>query len=140
MPCAKCTLMGSTSNSVLIPNHSTVYEIMKKIVVLESKIQHKNSLFILHHNFNKLEALFLLAFISTTKPPWEKNITFKNVKTYLRWLGIIFHQVPMIITIEHLTFENSHFTFLENFHNFCWLIALMLRVEIPRIFSIHGAS
>jgi hypothetical protein len=92
--------MGSTNNSVLIPNHSTVYENMNEFVIPKSKIQHKKSLFILHHNFNKLEALFLLAFISTTKPPWEKNITFKNVKTYLRWLGIIFHQVPMIITIE----------------------------------------
>jgi hypothetical protein len=125
--------MGSTNNLVLIPNHSTVYEIMNEFVIPKSKI-------ILHHNFNKLEALFLLAFISTTNPPWKKIYTFKNVETYLRWLGIIFHRVPMIITIEHLTFENSHFAFLENFHNFCWLLALMLRLEIPRIFSIHGAS
>jgi hypothetical protein len=65
--------MGSSSNSVLSPNHSIIYEIMNEFVTLESKIQHKNSLFILHLNFNKLEALLLLALILTTKPPWEKK-------------------------------------------------------------------
>jgi len=69
--------MGSDNNSVLTPNHSTVYEIMNKFVTPESKIQHKNSLFILHLNFNKLETLLLLALILTTKPPWKKKLPLK---------------------------------------------------------------
>jgi hypothetical protein len=92
--------MGYGNNSILTPNHSTVYEIMNKFVTPESKIQHKNSLFILHLNFNKLEALLLLALILTTKPPWKKKIISRNVETYLRCFGINFHQVPTIITIE----------------------------------------
>jgi hypothetical protein len=47
---------------------------MNEFVIPEFKIQHKNSLFILHLNFNKLEALLLLALISTTKPPWDKKL------------------------------------------------------------------
>jgi hypothetical protein len=69
--------MGSTSNLVLIPNHSTICEVMNEFLTPKSKIQHKNSLFILHFNFNKLEALLLLAFILTTKPPWKGNLPLK---------------------------------------------------------------
>jgi hypothetical protein len=56
MPCAKCIVMGSTTNLVLTPNYSTACGVMNKLVALESKKQPTNLLFILHFNFNKLES------------------------------------------------------------------------------------
>jgi hypothetical protein len=56
MPCANCTVMGSTINLVLIPNYSTACGVTNELVTFESKRQHTNLLFILHFNFNKLEA------------------------------------------------------------------------------------
>ncbi len=56
MPCANCTVMGSNTNLVLTPNYSTTCGVMNESVIPKSKIQHTNLLFILHFNFNKLEA------------------------------------------------------------------------------------
>jgi hypothetical protein len=56
MPYANRTGMGSTINLVLIPNYSIACGAMNKLVAPKSKKQHTNLLFILHFNFNKLEA------------------------------------------------------------------------------------
>jgi hypothetical protein len=50
---------------------------MNKLVILESKRQHKNTLFTLHFNFNKLEVLLLLALTLAMKPPWKKNLPWE---------------------------------------------------------------
>jgi len=71
MLCAKCIVIGSANNLVLIPKRFVIYEIMNKLVAFKSKRQHTNSLFILHLNFNNLEALLLLVPILVTKPPWK---------------------------------------------------------------------
>jgi hypothetical protein len=44
---------------------------MNDFFIIESKKQHKNLLFILHLNFNKLETSLLLAPISAMKSPWK---------------------------------------------------------------------
>jgi hypothetical protein len=59
MPCVKCNVMGYATNLVLTPNHFIVFKVMNELVNLESKRKHINLLFILHFNFNKLEALLL---------------------------------------------------------------------------------
>jgi hypothetical protein len=68
MPCVKCIVMESAIHLVLIPNRSDVYKIMYELVIIESNKQHTNSLFIIHINFNKLEALLSWAFTLATKP------------------------------------------------------------------------
>jgi hypothetical protein len=37
--------------------------------------------------------------------PLENELTLGNVITYPRWLGTIFHQMPMIITVEALDLQ-----------------------------------
>ncbi len=77
MPYAKCTIMGSATNLILTPNHSTTCEAMNELVAFESKRQHTNSLLILHFNFNKLEASFLWAPILAMKPLWKINLPWE---------------------------------------------------------------
>lgn len=69
MAYAKCTFMGSTINSILIPNCYVTCKVMNKLVILESNRQNTNTSFTLHLNFNKLEALLLLVLTLAMKPP-----------------------------------------------------------------------
>jgi hypothetical protein len=87
---------------ILTSNRSTACKIIYEFVIPKFKKQHTNLLFILHLNFNKLEVSLLLALISTTNSPLEKKFTLKNVIVYLKQLGTIFCQMPVIVTIEAL--------------------------------------
>jgi hypothetical protein len=69
MAYAKCTFMGSTIKSILIPNCYVACKVRNKLVILESKRQKTNTLFTLHLNFNKLEASLLLVLTLAMKPP-----------------------------------------------------------------------
>jgi hypothetical protein len=69
MTCAKCTIMGYAINLVLIVNRPIIYKIMYELVIPKSNRIHTNSLFIIHLNFNKLEALLSRASTLATKPP-----------------------------------------------------------------------
>jgi hypothetical protein len=109
MPCANCTMMGPTINSVLIPNHFTTYKVMNEFVAFESKKQPTSSSFILQFNFNKLEASLPCAFNPATKLPWIINLPWARLSFTSRWLGVILHQMSIVITIE--TFDLGQVSF-----------------------------
>ncbi len=71
MPCANCTMMGSTINLILILSYSITCGTINEFVVPKSNRQPPILSFILQFNFNKLEALLLWAPILVMKPLWK---------------------------------------------------------------------
>jgi hypothetical protein len=110
MAYAKCTFMGSTIKSILIPNCYVACKVRNKLVILESKRQKTNTLFTLHLNFNKLEASLLLVLTLAMKPPWKISY-LKKCSHLPKALGVILHQMFVIIIVKTLNLCEFHFTF-----------------------------
>ncbi len=84
---------------------------MNEFFIIESKNQHKNLLFILHLNFNKLETSLLLAPISTMKSPWKISLPWEMQRWTQGGLGQSFTKCLWSSQLKYLTFIKSCFAF-----------------------------
>jgi len=138
MPYANCAMMGSTTNSILIPN-----------IPLLAKSWTNSSLLNIRNNTPTCHLFYILtltnwrSYFFSHKTPLENELTFGNVVTYFRWLGAIFRQVFVIIIVETLDLWQVPFHLFRHWLFTWYLFLVIMRLQFtlaPLVFFPTFAS
>jgi hypothetical protein len=144
IPCAKCTIMGSTNFSILIPKHFVIFESWTNWLLLNPRNNTTSCYLILHLIFNKLHAS-PKAIILILNPSYKmSNLTLPlvgwgnlllgapincswNIWCFKQIFFIFFLRVPSLIACW------TSFTF--TFHCSYWVLHLCVWLHVSTPFA-----